>query len=110
MVVYYYSEAGDSIAFGMNTTECSHLTAFMKERQVDKLFIRDQSNGVFYPITQIPPGKDRLSNFAWLNKLRPLNKYDIMVWRGKDQDQKLKTTTRRDVPLPSLKGLINQKE
>ena len=110
MVVYYYSEVGDSIAFGMNTTECSHLTAFMKDRQVDKLFIRDQSNGVFYPITQIPPGKDRLSNFAWLNKLRPLNKYDIMVWRGKDQEQKLKTTTRRDVPLPSLKGLINQKE
>ena len=110
MVVYYYSEVGDSIAFGVNTTECSHLTAFMKDRQVDKLFIRDQSNGVFYPITQVPPGKDKLSNFAWLNKLRPLNKYDIMIWRGKDQEQKLKTTTRRDVPLPSLKGLINQKE
>jgi hypothetical protein len=94
----------------MNTTDCSHLTAFMKKRQVDKLFVRNQSNGVFYPIAQIPPGKDRLSNFAWLNKLRPLNKYDIMVWRGKEQDQKLKTTIRRDVPLPSLKGLTNQKE
>lgn len=109
MVVYYYSEAGDSIAFGMNTTECSYLTAFMKERQVEKLFIREQSNGVFYPITQIPPGKDRLSNFAWLNKLRPLSKYDIMVWRGKEEDQKLKTNTRKEVPLPSLKGLIEQK-
>ena len=109
MVVYYYSEAGDSIAYGMNTTECSYLTAFMKERQVEKLFIREQSNGVFYPITQIPPGKDRLSNFAWLNKLRPLSKYDIMVWRGKEEDQKLKTNTRKEVPLPSLKGLIEQK-
>lgn len=109
MVIYYYSEAGDSIAFGMNTTECSYLTAFMKERQVEKLFIREQSNGVFYPITQIPPGKDRLSNFAWLNKLRPLSKYDIMVWRGKEEDQKLKTNTRKEVPLPSLKGLIEQK-
>jgi hypothetical protein len=109
MVVYYYVEEGDSIAFGMNTTECGYLTAYMKDRQVDKLYIKEQSNGVFYPITQIPPGKDKLSNFAWLNKLRPLSKYDIMIWRGKSEDQKLKVTTRREVPLPSLKGLIDKK-
>ena len=109
MVVYYYSEAGDSIAFGMNTTECSYLTAFMKDRQVDKLFIKEQSNGVFYPIAQIPDGKDKLDNFAWLNKLRPMSKYDIMIWRGKDEEQKLKATTRRNVPLPSLKGITDKK-
>lgn len=109
MVVYYYTEEGDSIAFGMNTTECSYLTAFMVNRQVDKLYIKEQSNGVFYPITQIPPGKDRLPNFAWLNKLRPLSKEDILIWRGKSEEQKLKVTTRREVPLPSLKGLIDEK-
>ena len=103
-VVYYYTEEGDSIAFGMNTTECTYLTAYMKNRQVDKLYIREQSNGVFYPILQIPSGKDRLSNFAWLNKLRPLSKEDILIWRGKDEEQKLKVTKRREVPLPSLKG------
>ena len=106
---YYYTEEGDSIAFGMNTTECGYLTAYMKERQVEKLFIREQSNGVFYPVTQVPPGKDRLPNFAWLHKLRPLSKYDIMIWRGKDEEQKLKTTTRREVPLPTLKGLTTNK-
>ena len=109
LVVYYYTEEGDSIAFGMNTTECGYLTAYMKERQVEKLFIREQSNGVFYPVTQVPPGKDRLPNFAWLHKLRPLSKYDIMIWRGKDEEQKLKTTTRREVPLPTLKGLTTNK-
>ncbi len=108
MVVYYYIEEGDSVAFGMNTTEASLLTAFMKERQVDKLLITDQSNGVFYPITQIPPGKDKLDNFAWLHKLRPMNKYDIMVWRGKSEDEKLKAVSRKEVPLPSLKGLIDK--
>ena len=109
MVVYYYTEEGDSIAFGMNTTECTYLTAYMKEGLVDKLYIKDQSNGVFYPVTQVPTGKDKLSNFAWLNKLRPLSKEDIMIWRGKSEEQKLKTTTRRDVPLPSLKGLTDNK-
>lgn len=109
MVVYYYIEEGDSIAFGMNTTECSNLTAYMKERLVDKLHIKEQSNGVFYPITQIPPGEDLLPNFVWLNKLRPLSKEDIMIWRGKSEEQKLKVTTRREVPLPSLKGLTGNK-
>ena len=108
MVVYYYREEGDSIAFGMNTTEASLLTAFMKDRQVDKLLITDQSNGVFYPITQIPPGKDKLANFAWLHNLRPMSKYDIMIWRGKSEEDKLKVTTRREVPLPSLKGLTTK--
>ena len=108
MVVYYYTEEGDSVAFGMNTTECTFLTAFMKERQVDKLYIKNQSNGVFYPISQVPPGKDRLPNFAWLNKLRPLSKEDILIWRGKSEEQRLKVTTRREVPLPSLKGLIDK--
>ena len=108
-VIYYYTEAGDSVAFGMNTTECTYLTAYMENRQVDKLLIKNQSNGVFYPITQIPLGKDKLPNFAWLNKLRPLSKEDIMIWRGKSDDQKLKVTTRREVPLPSLKGLIDKK-
>ena len=108
-VVYYYTEEGDSTAFGMNTTECTYLTAFMKEGLVDKLYIKEQSNGVFYPITQVPPGKDKLSNFAWLNKLRPLSKEDIMIWRGKSEEEKLKVTERREVPLPSLKGLIDKK-
>ena len=108
-VIYYYAEEGDNEPFGMNTTECTYLTAYMKEGLVDKLYIKDQSNGVFYPVTQIPTGKDKLSNFAWLNKLRPLSKEDIMIWRGKSEEQKLKTTTRRDVPLPSLKGLTDNK-
>ena len=52
---------------------------------------------------------NKLSNFAWLHKLRPMNKYDIMVWRGKEEDQKLKVVTRREVPLPTLKGLLDKK-
>ena len=109
-VVYYYTEEGDSVAFGMNTTECTYLTAYMKNRQVDKLYIKEQSNGVFYPILQVPSGKDKLDNFAWLNKLRPLSKEDILIWRGKNEEQKLKTTKRREVPLPSLKGITNNKK
>ena len=107
-VVYYYTEEGDSVAFGMNTTECTYLTAYMKNRQVDKLYIKEQSNGVFYPILQIPVGKDKLSNFAWLNKLRPLSKEDILIWRGKNEEQKLKVSTRREVPLPTLKEITNK--
>ena len=37
-----------------------------------------------------------------------MNKYDIMVWRGKSEDEKLKAVSRKEVPLPSLKGLIDK--
>lgn len=107
-VVYYYIEEGDSIPYGINTTEASYLTAFMKDKQVDKLHVNSKSNGVFYPLEQIPAEKMKLSNFVWLHKLRPLSKYDIVIWRGKTEEEKLKAVTRREVPLPSLKGLIGK--
>lgn len=104
-VVYYYREEGDSIFVGMNTTEASLLTAFLKDKQVEKLLITGKSNGVFYPMEQIPPEKRKLSSFAWFSHIRPLSKYDLFYWRGKTNEQKLKKTNRSAVPLPTLQGL-----
>lgn len=104
-VVYYYREEGDSLFVGMNTTEASLLTAYMVDKQVDKLFITGKSNGVFYPMEQIPPEERKLSSFAWFAHIRPLSQYDLFYWRGKTSEQKLKKTNRSAVPLPTLEGL-----
>ena len=61
------------------------------------------SEGVVYPITQIPPSRDRLPGFGWYDYVRPLNKDDIFEWRGKGDGNKLKTTTRRSAPLQTLR-------
>ena len=105
LVVYYYQEEEGKELVGMNTTEASHLTAYMVDRQIEKLLITKKSNGVFYPILQLPPDKMKLPTFGWFNKLRPLSPYDILIWRGKNSEDKLKKTNRSPVPLPSLKGI-----
>jgi len=105
LVVYYYQEDEGKELVGLNTTEASQLTAYMVDRQMEKLLITKKSNGVFYPMLQIPSDKMKLPTFGWFNKLRPLSPYDILIWRGKNSEEKLKKTNRSPVPLPSLKGI-----
>ena len=58
--------------------------------------------GTFYPITQVPPAKLKLPNFAWFDDIRPKDKNDIFVWRGKRKDQQLKVIKRHAAPLQIL--------
>ena len=37
-----------------------------------------------YPLNQIPAERKRLPGFAWYDYIRPLNRYDIFNWRGKN--------------------------
>lgn len=106
LVAYYYQEDDGKEIIGLNTTEASHLTAYMVDRQMEKLLIKNKSNGIFYPLLQIPDNKMKLPTFGWFNKLRPLSPYDILIWRGKNSEDKLKKTNRSAVPLPSLKGVL----
>lgn len=101
--VVYYPYDSDSTLIGMNTTEASNMVAYFKSRQVQKIVVHEQSSGVLYPISQIPLEKSRLSNFAWLEVMRPFSKYDIFYWRGKQASEKLKeSTVNKAVPLPTL--------
>ena len=92
----------DSTYVGMNTTSAGKATAFIKDGQVDKVVVPKESKGVFYPMSQRPPEACFLENFAWFDYVRPVNKDDIFVWRGKDSGMKLKTIKRESVPLPTL--------
>lgn len=106
--VVYYPFDSDSTLIGMNTTEASNLEAFFNARKVEKIVVHQKSNGVMYPISQIPAGKSKLSNFVWLEVMRPFSRYDIFYWRGKQASEKLKEShiNRNNVPLPSLpKGI-----
>ena len=105
LVAYYYQEDEGQELTGLNTTQASHLTAYMVDRQMEKLLITNKSNGVFYPILQSPPDKMKLPTFGWFSKLRPLSPFDILIWRGKNSEDKLKKTNRSPVPLPTLKGI-----
>ena len=106
----YFPMEKDSTLLGMNCSETSKLSMFLENRKLKKLAMSPKSNGTLYPMTQIPPAKMKLDNFAWFDYVRPLNKVDIFKWRGKGVGQELKKSTRGAAPLPNQKLFENTKK
>ena len=75
---------------------------FMEKQKLKRIWT-PKSQGVVYPMTQIPPAKRKLEGFAWFDYVRPLSKEDIFNWRGKKAGTELKPQKRREVPKPKLK-------
>ena len=101
-VVYYWMEK-DSTLMGMNVSETSELSIFLENRKMKKMLMKPKTNGVFYPMDQLPVDKMKLDNFAWFDYVRPLSKKDIFIWRGKKEGQGLKKSARGEAPLPNKK-------
>ena len=80
-----------------------------KERKLEKIWV-SKPVGVLYPITQIPSDKMKLKNFAWFEQIRPKDKNDIFVWRGKSEENRLKKVERHAAPLQTLtKNIAEEK-
>lgn len=105
----YYPMESDSTLIGMNVSETSLLNMFLENRKMKKMIMSPKSNGTLYPMHQLPPDKMKLDNFVWFDYIRPLNKDDIFVWRGKKAGQELKKSNRSAVPLPNH-NLFNKKK
>ena len=75
--VYYPVEDRDSSLVGLFYLETDTMRMFMTpERKMEKIWA-SKSDGVLYPMTQIPPGQDFLQNFGWYEYIRPTDKDDI---------------------------------
>ena len=46
-----------------------------------------------------------LDGFAWFEDLRPVNKDDVFIWRGKADANRLKAIPRRRAPMQTLQRL-----
>jgi hypothetical protein len=78
----------------MVAMETSLLRMFMEKRKLQRIWA-PKSEGVMYPMTQIPPAKRYLQGFAWFDYVRPRSKADIFNWRGKKAGTELKTQKRK---------------
>lgn len=100
--VYYPVNDKDSSLMGLNYTETDTMKMYMSpEKKLQRIWM-PKSQGTLYPMTQIPPSKLKLPDFQWFADLRPKNKDDIFVWRGKGQGQQLKMQKRHEAPLQYL--------
>lgn len=102
-IIYYPVDDSDSTLIGLNYTETSQMRMFMENRKMKKIWM-PKAEGTLYPMSQIPPDKKYLPNYAWFDYIRPLDKDDIFEWRGKKKGTELKQEKRRQAPLRTLAG------
>lgn len=109
--IYYMQDDKDSSLISMTYLETDTMRMFMQNRKLQTIWTCKQ-NSIMYPITQIPPDKKELPTFAWFDYIRPTDKYDIFVWRGKAKGSELKNIKRRSAPLQFINqdGTVSDKE
>ena len=100
--IYYMTDDKDSSLIGLNYLETDTMRMYMAPgRKMEKIWT-NKFTSTMYPMTQIPPAKYKLTNFAWFEDLRPKDKNDIFVWRGKSKGSELKNIKRHEAPLQKL--------
>ena len=100
--LYYNADQKDSLLSELNYMETDTLRMYMSaERKLQKIWA-SKAVGTMYPITQIPPEKYKLPEFAWFEEIRPKDKYDVFNWRGKAAGTELKEMLRIEAPLQRL--------
>ena len=99
--VYYPVDDKDSSLIVMDYTETDTMRMYLEARKMQKIWT-NKAEGTWYPMTQIPPSKRHLDNFAWFDYIRPVDKTDIFVWRGKKAGTELKSIPRHEAPLQKL--------
>ena len=100
--IYYMTDDKDSSLVGLNYLETDTMRMYMGPgRKMEKIWT-NKFTSTMYPMTQIPPSKYKLNNFAWFEDLRPKDKNDIFVWRGKAKGTELKNIKRHEAPLQKI--------
>ena len=87
LIAYYPEDQADTSYVGLVSMETTKLRMFMEKKKLQRIWA-PKSDGVVYPLTQIPPAKRYLEAFQWYDYVRPLSKQDIFVWRGKKKEDK----------------------
>ncbi len=109
LVAYYPIDESDSSYIGMVSMETSEMRMFLEKRKLKRIWT-PKSDGVVYPMTQIPPEKRYLPNFMWFDYVRPVSKEDIFVWRGKKAGTEMKPQKRREAPPQRISGDVTRTE
>lgn len=100
--VFYPTDSNDSSLIGLNYVESDTMRMYISpERKLERIWM-PKAEGTLYPMTQIPPGKDKLDVFAWFDYVRPKDKDDVFNWRPKAAGTEIKKIKRHEAPLQKL--------
>ena len=99
--IYYPVDEKDTTYIGLNYNETDQMVMYLEKKKLQEIWM-PKAEGTLYPMTQIPPSKMYLQNFAWFDYIRPTDKNDIFNWRGKHQGSEISKIKRHDAPLQTL--------
>lgn len=102
IAIYHMIDDADSTFIAQDYTESPLMKMYFANKKMERIWA-EKPTGTIYPMTQIPSDKKFLTNYAWFDYIRPLDKNDIFIWRGKKGEQVLKTEKRREAPVQTLK-------
>lgn len=100
--LYWVVDDKDSSLIGLNHLTTDTMRMYLSPERKLQRIKTNKFESVLYPTTQIPSGADHLEEFAWFDKLRPVDKDDIFVWRGKGNGNALKNIKRTAPPLQTF--------
>ena len=86
LTVYYPEDKADSSYVGLVYMETNELKIFMDSVGKMSRIWTPRAEGTMYPMSQIPPDKRELKGFVWYDYVRPLNRDDVFIWRGKKKE------------------------
>lgn len=108
--IYFSVDDKDSTLIGLNYLETDTMRMFISaERQLQKIWTC-RFEATLYPMSQIPPGKEKLEAFGWFDYVRPLNKDDLFEWRPKAAGSELKKVQPRTLPKQRLNDADGTKQ
>lgn len=73
----FYPQNDDSAYIGMNKTSGDKLQAFFKDKQMERVKMIQNVQGVMYPMDQIPNEEMYLKGFEWQDARRPKHKLEL---------------------------------
>ena len=102
--IFFPVDDKDTTLIGLNYTETDTMRMYIApNRQLQRIWM-PKAQGTLYPMTQIPADKLRLDVFAWFDYIRPVDKDDVVMWRGKAEGTEIKKITRTVPPLQKIGG------
>ena len=102
--IFFPVDDKDTTLIGLNYTEPDTMRMYIApNRQLQRIWM-PKAQGTLYPMTQIPADKLRLDVFAWFDYIRPVDKDDVFIWRGKAEGTEIKKITRTVPPLQKIGG------
>ncbi len=75
--IYYIKDEDNGGTMGVNKSESSYITIYLKDKGIQKITLINQIDGVLNPEREITPDELKLEGFVWKEYLRPKRMEDI---------------------------------